>query len=358
MSSAVRLPLHVAFPGVAASVHLKKLARLPTPVKALSDDRCQLFVKRDDQTNRQYGGNKIRKLEYLFAEALAFGREQVATFGAAGSNHATATAIHAQYLGLKCINFLSRQRQTPWVAANLRRQVEAGARLVYVNGTRAEREAAAEAVLRKTPFKTWLIPMGGSSAMGTLGYVNAAFELAGQIERGEIETPDRIYVAMGTMGTAVGLAVGLRAAGIPSTIVAVRVVHRSVGSKELAQQLHFDTVRLLRRYDEAFPGLEFDDLNLEFRNEQFGGGYALATDASLASVKLAAEQWDLRLETTYTGKALAALLADRDAGLLDDRNVLFWNTYCGDMARLPKYPDNVEGIPEELRQHFEIAEPA
>lgn len=340
--------LDKAFPLLASRLPIAPLADLPTPIRGLAIARCRLAVKCDDRSNDVYGGNKVRKLEYLLGDALARGCSTVATFGAAGSNHATATAIHAHALGLNCINLLSRQRSTPWVAGNLRRQIAADARLVFVDGDRAQREAQAQAVLDAETGPVALIPMGGSSPLGTVGYVNAGLELAAQVEAGDLPAPERIYLPLGTMGTAVGLALGVALGGLASKVIAVRVVHESVGSRELAPGLYAGLCELLLGIDPSLPLPAFAKLPLTIRDDQFGGGYALATDAAKAAVEFADTNWELALETTYSGKALAALLADRDKGELDDKSILFWNTYSSGAAAAP---DNLslDGVPEQLR---------
>ena len=196
-------PLHERFARLARRLPHVALLAGPTPVRVADGPAGRVACKLDGATSPVYGGNKVRKLEVLLGQALAHDCRRVATFGAAGSNHATATAVHAAQRGLRCVNFLSRQRRTPWIADNLRRQVAAGATLVWVDGDRASRERQARDYLAATDEPTWLIPMGGSSPAGTVGYVNAGLELAAQIDEAEAPAPDRLYVPLGTMGTAV-----------------------------------------------------------------------------------------------------------------------------------------------------------
>ncbi len=341
-------PLHNAFPGVASAVPHRPIAALPTPLGRLEDAHGSLLVKRDGLTHDGYGGNKVRKLEYLLAQALDHDCQRIATFGAAGSNHATATAIHAHRVGLGCINFLSRQRPTPWVAGNLQRQLSANAKIIYVDGNRAERERQANEFLQHQPGRTWRIPMGGSSIAGTFGYVNAGFELAEQLTQQANWRPDRLYVPLGTMGTAVGLAIGLRAAGWRLPIVAVRVVHQTVGSMPLAQRLFEKTVRALRFLDSRFPSLGFEPDLFQVRHDQFGQGYAAATEAGQRALLHAKQAWQLDLETTYTAKTMAALLHDRQAGAT--RRPIYWATYA---EHRPCARNNLSQsqLPEPLRQY-------
>lgn len=306
--TAHKRPLHDRLPQLAARVPHVPLARLPTPLVERAGPLGECLCKLDGQTHDVYGGNKVRKLEYVLAQAQRHGAARVATFGAAGSNHATATAIHARALGLGCVSFLSRQRPTPWVAANLRRQHDAGADIVFVSGHRAEREAQARAYVNRLDGATWRIPMGGSSLAGTLGYVNAGLELAQQFSTDRL--PDRVYVPLGTMGTAVGIALGFALAGRRVPVHAVRVVHPTVGSSVLARRLWTKMNRLLRTLDPSTPDLVFDAERFIVRDEYFGDGYAAVTPQATAAVAYAADHLQLSLETTYSGKALGALLDD------------------------------------------------
>lgn len=344
-----RRPLHEAFPVLARKLPFVSLAQLPTPVVRAEGPLGAVVIKCDGQTHPVYGGNKVRKLEYLLGQALSHGCPQVATFGAAGSNHATATAVHAHALGLGCISFLSRQRPTPWIADNLRRQLEVGARIVFVGGDRDSREQQARDEVRRATGRTWRVPMGGSSCAGTIGYVNAAFELVEQISAGELAKPESIYVPLGTMGTAVGLAIGLLATGLEVPIKAVRVVHPTIGGEVIARRLFTHTVRLLHTLDPSFPSLRYEQADLRIDNEQFGGGYAQATDAAKHAREYAKAHWGLTLETTYSGKTVAALLADASRGL---RQPLYWATYA-DTAPAPRArPVEDLDLPAELLQYF------
>lgn len=342
-------PLHTHYPRLAAALAHCPLAELPAPVRPLARPG-NVWCKDDGGTHALYGGNKVRKLEYVFGQAQRHGCTQVATFGAAGSNHATATALHAQRLGLRCINFLSRQRHTPWLASNIKRQLASGARLVFVDGDRLQREQQARDVLDATAHKTWLIPMGGSSVAGTIGYVNAAFELRAQIERGDLPLPQRVYAPLGTTGTVVGLALGFAAAQLPVDVIAVRVVHETIGSAALAARLYARAARALHRLDPQFPRLATDPPRLQVRDEFFGAGYAVATDQARAAVDFAAQHWDLKLETTYSGKAAAALLADRRNGATD--RALFWSTYSAPVATPELQPAQRAALPAGLEPYL------
>ncbi|MFK7888020.1 MAG: 1-aminocyclopropane-1-carboxylate deaminase/D-cysteine desulfhydrase [Gammaproteobacteria bacterium] len=342
-------PLHQRFAQLAEKLPHVALAKLPTPTTLLDLNGTPLLAKLDGETSALYGGNKVRKLEYLLAQAQSHGCTRVATFGAAGSNHATATAVHAHAQGLRCTTFLSRQRATPWIADNLWRQLNVDTDIVYVDGARAQREHQAREWIKKCDERVWRIPMGGSSLAGALGYVNAGLEFAHQLENSAL--PDRLYVPLGTMGTAVGLAIGLKLAGLPIPLHAIRVVHKTIGSAALAPRF-FDCIsRLLTTLAPSIPRLTFNATEFVVREEFFGAGYAQATDGAIAAVMLAREKWGLPLETTYSGKTLAAVLADQRCVDAPKRPAL-WCTYSGHQTEPKRPADQLARLPQSLHPYI------
>ncbi|MDJ0812297.1 MAG: pyridoxal-phosphate dependent enzyme [Woeseiaceae bacterium] len=315
-----------ACPALARRLPRTRLADLPTPVEIRSlqigGDEHQLAIKRDDLTGELYGGNKVRKLEYLLAKAQSRGARRIATFGTVGSNHALAMALYAHELGYECTCFLSHQAVTPTIARTLRLHLANGTEIIRYGGGRASRIAT----LRKHLWRrrAFLIPPGGSSWLGAVGFVAAGLELAAQVDAGDIALPDRIYVANGTMGTAVGLALGLALAGASSELHAVQVTEDFVSSPRAMQRLLEKTASMLNRLDPTIPDNLAARARYVFRTGYLGDGYAKSNAATDAAVALALEQLDLPLETTYTGKAMAALIDDLKNG---PGNVLFWNTY-------------------------------
>lgn len=329
------IPLFRAYPALQERLPYAPLASLPTPVRAwdaLGSEvgAGRLYAKCDGESGADYGGNKVRKLAFLLAAARARGAREVITFGAAGSNHALATAIYARKLGLAPILMLAPQPNAENVRRNLLRGYAAGADLRHFQGRRAVSRATVDEVLRlhrETGRRPYIIPAGGSSPLGTAGFVNAALELRDQVAAGVLPAPDVIYVASGTMGTCIGLLVGLAAAGLETRVEAVRVTVAPFTSPEKARHLFARTVGLLRRADPGFPDLAFPETRFAIRDEFLGAGYARYTEAGVAAVDRIKAREGVVLEGTYTGKALAGLLADAVAGTLEGRTVLFWNTY-------------------------------
>lgn len=345
-----------AFPSLAAQVPWMPLGRFPTPVarlESLVPPAVELWVKRDDQSGAVYGGNKVRKLEFLLGEARARGARRLVTLGAIGSHHVLATAIYGRLAGFSVDAVVFPQPLTAHVREQLLADVAAGARLHPTRGWLGVPMAVAR--LRRGDDTLW-VTSGGSSPVGSLGYVSAGLELLEQIASGALPRPDVVYVALGSCGTAAGLLVGL--AGAPSLprldarLVGVRVVDRVVSNEHATRRLAARTAALLAaRGEHWFDHFQPPPFTVERRF--FGGGYGRATPASDQAVARAAAL-GLPLEPTYTGKAMAALLADAAAGALDGKRVLFIDTYSSvELAPLVAGGPGVPALPPSLQRYFD-----
>jgi D-cysteine desulfhydrase len=349
-----------AHPALADPLPHVALVERPTPVERLSVLEREtgahgLYVKRDDLSARRYGGNKTRKLEFLLAAARASGATDVLTFGAAGSNHALATAIYARALGLRSISMLIPEVNARAVRRNLLAAWQAGAELHHYPD-----EARLKAALRyqlerheaqsaRTPH---VIAGGGSSPLGVIGFVDAAFELRAQIDAGLLPPPGRIYVALGTTGTAAGLRLGLDAAGLRARLICIRVVHPDIGSMARLALLYRQAAAVLSDKDPGFPRTTLDPASIVMRHEYYGGRYALYTPAGMAAVARAREAEGLELDGTYTGKAFAAFLDDATAAP-DAEPALFWHTWStrpldADVANV-----DYRALPRAFHRYFE-----
>jgi D-cysteine desulfhydrase len=352
--------LFTEFPALRGAMPCIGLAELPTPAEPL-DALCaeagaaSVHVKCDDLTSPVYGGNKVRKLALLLGAARARGARSVITFGGAGSNHALATALYAARLGMGCRSILGPQHNAYSVRRNLLAALRAGAVLcpcAWRDTARETRRRFFEAADEDGVFPS-VIPPGGSSPLGAVGFVDAAFELRAQARAGVLPEPDIIYTASGTMGTCVGLALGLAAAGMQTRVEAVRVTTDPYTGMARARALFRACNDLLRQADPGFPDCPFPEDRFRIREEFFGGEYALYTEASVAAVRRAREGRDVRLEGTYTGKTFAALLHDAAAGVLRGKRVLFWNTHNSrDTAALGAGVD-WHDLPPALHRYFE-----
>ena len=298
------------------------LAELPTPVVSLENlgeafGHDRLFMKQDSLSGPVYGGNKIRKLEFLLGEALAQGRKSVITYGAAGSNHALATAVCCRKLGLRAVSILAPQEPTDHVRKNILMGHAVGAELVLVEHFSDFDVATERAVARcreRDGMDPYIIPAGGTNAVGALGFVKAAVELAEQLR------PDVIYIPMGTGGTLAGLLTGFLMTDFRPRIEAVRVVE-----KEFRNETHIKAL-----CDELCEELGVDERvapeDILIRDEFFGEDYGIPTPEGREAVERFQTLENVYLENTYTGKTVAALLHDLRTGALNGKTVLYWNT--------------------------------
>jgi len=346
-----RLPLTEALPTPVEPVDLPDAAGLAPPPGGL-------WVKRDDQTGTRYGGNKVRKLEYILADAMDKGHDTLWTTGAIGSHHALATALFAQQRGLEVHVLHFPQPITPHVVTNLRALVATGAHLrlattrarVPVEGVRDHLERWIAGRVRE-----YIVPAGGSSPLGVLGYVNAAFELADQVRAGAMPCPARIYVALGSAGTFAGLWLGVRLAKLPVEVVGVRVVDLLFCNAVVAAHLAAQTLAMLHDLDPTIEVFPIHASDLAVRHTAFGDGYGESTRGGLRAMELF-ESAGVHLDQTYTGKTAAAMLDDlARPNLRPDGPVLFWNTLSS--ADLAPLIDSVpfDALPEPylafIREH-------
>ena len=349
----MKRPIDKELPALAERYPVIQIADLPTPLSTcepgIGRRRVTVTVKHDEHCGALYGGNKVRKLEFLLGRAQRRGRSRLATYGAAGSNHALATAVYAKALGFECTCLLTHQPVKPGIARTLLKHLELGTEVVYFGGNRARRIAVQRDRLQGRNID--VIPMGGSSWLGSLGFVNAAFELARQLDKAGQARPDRIYVATGTMGTAAGLALGLALAGLEIPVHAVRVTEPRFANPQGMERMIRKTAALIRREEQGLPAAIAGDARLVLRDEFFGAGYGRSGPAVESAVEFARSELGLTLESTYTGKAMAALIADVRAGAC--RRPLFWNTYNA----VPLGTDENDGpdwsrLPAEFSRYF------
>lgn len=286
------------------------LIQRPSPVEC-HRDLCEalraphLYIKREDRLTSVMGGNKVRKLEFILADARKEGADTLLTIGGIGSQHNAATAFYGRALGLKSIlSFFYH----PY---NLRLLKNVAVCLAYCDELLYSRSFAEALVrlwlaarrARRRGGRPYLIPPGGSSAVGTLGYVEAAFELKEQIEAGACPTPNFVCTAAGSAGTAAGLFLGLKLAGLSSEVMAIPVVPSAVCNERIIRRLAARTFRLL----EAAAGrpIPEPDLSAGMRVFPFylGRGYAFPSEDAGRMIRLVYRHARLKLEPTYTAKA-------------------------------------------------------
>jgi L-cysteate sulfo-lyase len=306
--------------GGAAAIDAPRVRLLsgPTPVEPMDRLRealgakPRLLVKRDDAIPFGFGGNKIRKLEFVLARALADGADTLVTLGGVQSNHARATAAAAAKLGLRCVLILNGAPPAH-ATANAALDELLGAEVEYV-ASRADRGPAAEHVmarLRAAGRRPHLIPLGASTPVGALGLVAAVGELVEQGVR-----PEVIVHASSSGGTQAGLVAGIALHGLATRVI-------GVSADDSAASIA-STVRGLVR---GISGLESFDGQVEVDDRRVGDGYGIPTAESREAQQLAARTEALFVDHTYTGKAFGALIAHlRENRFAANETVLFWHT--------------------------------
>lgn len=311
------------------------LGVFPTPVSVPLAEMPRLVVKRDDLASDIYGGNKLRKLERLLGAATQAGAKRIVTLGAVGSHQVVATTIYGRREGFEVEAVLVSQPASEHAEANVHAALALGLRA----HTAAAWALAPPLVASRLGRDAYFVPLGGSSALGSLGFVDAAAELAGQVARGETPEPDVIVVASGSGGTVAGLAVGLEKAGLRSRVVGVAVSPPVPFLRIMTSRLARATAKLAG-LDRASASRAVARITIDGR--WLGRGYGHRTDAGTEAIAIAA-RGGLVLEPTYTAKAFACALdmVRKDAS----RQVLYWHTLgassTAHLARAESLPSSI-----------------
>jgi D-cysteine desulfhydrase family pyridoxal phosphate-dependent enzyme len=300
-------------------------AGAPTPVEELSRLRHALgrgpriLVKRDDAIPFGFGGNKIRKLEFLIGHALSEGADTLITCGGIQSNHARATASAAARLGLRAVLVLNGER--PMLPrGNTLLDTLLGAEIVYVP-TREERGPAMQRIaerLHSDGARPYTIPLGASTPRGALGFVAAMEELAMQIP-----APDVLIHATSSGGTQAGLIVGCEAVGFDTRVIGISADDPADSLAAQVRSVMAGMADLLSLDSQSLAAARHVHVDDRF----VGAGYGAPTAESIEATELAARTEALFLDPTYTAKAMAGLIrAVRDGRFREDETVLFWHT--------------------------------
>lgn len=296
---------------------------LPTPLYKLENLSREygknLYIKRDDLIGVALGGNKVRKLEFLLADAKAKGADVVLTAGGPQSNHAMLTAACAARVGMKAILVLKKRGELE--GGNQILNAIYGAEVRFVD-TDTYDDVYAEmerimADLRKEGRTPYFIPVGGSVPLGSLGYVNCALEIANQAEELEVKF-DSIVSATGSGGTYAGLTYGAKLYLDGARSVGVGVCD------DPFEDIAFDLMNGLRDLLESDVPVEKDDIHIKFH---IGPGYAVPSEEGCAAVRKLARSEGILVDPVYTGKALAGFFQLLEEGYFaEDENILFVHT--------------------------------
>lgn len=358
------------YPSLKSKIPYIQLGDWPTAVKkleALSEYlHTNIYLKDEGDCGTfnengcmQFGGNKVRKLEFLLADAQAKGYTNVLTYGGYASNHMVATACHAQTLGMQAIGLLFEQYLPANLERNLLLDLYFGANLFMCPLPRMLNDDEIASFCHEHNFSpAYVIPEGGSNILGVLGVINAVFELRDQIAQGLLPEPDIIYVPFGSMGTTAGLLLGIKLAGLKARVRAIKVTKTEKYNERNLFALMKNANEFLYGLDETIPLCISSSMaqptaliflwnltDVTIREEFIGDGYAHPTQLGQEALMIFKELENITLDQTYSAKAAGALLDDfrRNNRVIKNDVILFWNTYCS-----YEYPDLPEKIDQDL----------
>ncbi len=309
-----------------------------------------LYIKRDDRNSQIYGGNKIRKLEYMLADAKAKKKKTLVTLGGVGSNQVLATGLFGGEHGFKTTGIMLHHPNSEHVRKNLILDHYHGIKLVHAKDIVSEIVSFVSEYLKAE--KPYFVTGGASSEIGNMGFVNAAFELKKQIGEGVMPEPDYILVACGSIGTTAGLNLGCRLTGLKTKVVGVRVAMPWVVTRWRMARMIRDVNRFMRKYDSSVPIISTNQDDLFLLEDYLGEDYAYFTEICCRAVNEMRELEGIPIDHTYTGKTLGGGLDWLKKQGEQDKVVLFWNTFnsvdLSDRAATVDYRD----LPKAFHRYF------
>ncbi len=302
-----------------------ELGLFPTPLAKLERlstmFNCNIFIKRDDLCGVGVGGNKVRKLEYILADAINKGCDTIITMGGAQSNHALLTAMCSRKLGLEPILFLKKRGVTS-NDGNLLLSNIIDAKINFIDtdhSSEVQKEALKLAEdLEKQGRKPYFIPIGGSIPLGTVGYISGALELFSQAEEEEKDI-DHIICASGSGGTQGGLVAGTKLISKNTKVTGI-MVSPEENFENTIMDLGNEAIKLIN----AEERIKLEDVILK---DYIGAGYAIPSKEGIEAIKLLAKKEGIILDPVYTGKAFAGMLdLIRKGYIKENENVVFIHT--------------------------------
>ncbi|MCZ6816060.1 MAG: pyridoxal-phosphate dependent enzyme [Planctomycetota bacterium] len=352
------LPLFERFPRLADSVSWHAIGDWPTPVTQLPNfarahGLTHVHAKREDLNHPTCGGSKLRGLEFLLARARQRKAKTIITFGAVGSHHVRTTAWHAGKLGIDTVALVMSQPGADYVRHNLLAGIEAGTRFVPVNVASVGPRFIAQwlRAVSNAHSRPFFIPPGGTSPLACLGHVSAALELKRQTESGILPEPRYIFLPLGSLGTAAGLLVGCKLAGLQSRLVGVTAFSRWYCTPGRWIALARRTLRLMQKLDATVPSLNLDRSDVTVVTSAPGKGYGHATEESTELARQIRAADNLELDRTYTAKTLAGALHYLKRNKESDAESLLWHTYRPAESSTSS-ADPIAELPPALRAYF------
>ena len=301
------------------------LVSAPSPVEELHALRRalgggpRLLIKRDDALTFAFGGNKVRKMQLVAADALAKRADTLITSGGVQSNHARVTAAAAAKLGLRCILVANGPEPSkPTANALLDRLMGAEVRHVAGRDDRAPATETAAEEVRNSGGTPYVIPIGASTPLGAAAFVQAVAEMRDQLP----SPPDIIVHSTSSGGTQAGMVAGCLLADLETRVI-------GISADESAASLEREIRAIMAGMPALFnlPADRFTDAEVVVDDRFVGEGYGIPTEASHEAIELLARTEAIFLDPTYTSKAMSGLIARVRAGAFGDgQTVLFWHT--------------------------------
>lgn len=338
-----------ALPDLAKRVPWTALAHAPTavePCDAIAGwlGRGGVYMKRDDLVSPLYGGNKVRRYEFVLADAKDRGARRIVTVGGIASTQVMATALFGRELGFEVRAVLFDQPVTAFAKEALLGFVDAGAELVHGGGYAGTAWRAWRA-MRKDAGNYLILP-GAANALANLGYVDAALELAGQVERGEAPRPDVVVLPTGSSGTLAALALAFAHLGWETEVVGVRITSALACNRATVGVVLRGTDRFIAARDPRWKPVR-GRARYRLYGEALGRGYGFPTDEAIEGAAMVERLTGARGEVTYSGKALAALRAIASREEYAKKTILLWNTLSTPRPAPP--PEARDRVPAALR---------
>ena len=331
------------------------LAHVPTAVESCEaiggwlGRSSGIYMKRDDLISPLYGGNKVRRYEFVLADAKSKGKKRIVTVGGLASTQAMATALFGRALGFEVQIILFDQPVTRFALDSVRGFLNAGAEVIYGGGYVMTALRAFRAHRRDREGNYFIMP-GAAGALANLGYVDAMFELAGQVERGDAVRPDVIVLPTGSSGTLAALALGAAHLGWDTEIVGIRITTALATNRLTVGAVIRNTDRALAARDARWKPVR-DRVSYRLYGGALGPGYGHPTPEARDGAAQVETLTGAQGEVTYSGKALAGLRTLIAEPRYRDKTFLLWNTLS--TPRTPSALDPEKQIPRALAWMFE-----
>lgn len=335
-------------PGLAGRVPWRPLAHTPTPVEPCDAiagwlGRGDVWMKRDDLISPIYGGNKVRRYEFVLADAAERGATCLVTAGGIASTQVMATALLGASEGFSVLAVLFDQPVTRFAQQALLVSATAGAQLIYGGGY--GRTTWRTLWTWQRASKPYLILPGAAGPLANLGYLDAMIELDGQVRAGLCPRPDVIVLPSGSSGTLVALALGASWLGWPTEIVGVRITSLLACNRLTINYLARATARFIQRFS---PSVRLGMTRYRLLHEAIGSGYGHPTPEAIEALPQVKALLGVPGEVTYSAKTLVGLRALCRDPYYRGKNLLLWNTLSS--VQPPADPSMASRLPPELQR--------